>query len=33
MTKSEASEKAWRLGYKGDFSIVDQIYHLQYSAF
>jgi len=33
MTKAEASEKAWRLGYKGDFSIVDQIYHLQYSAF
>ena len=33
MTKAEAYEKAWRLGYKGDFSLVDQIYHPQYSAF
>ena len=33
MTKAEAYEKAWRLGYKGDFSLVDQIYHPEYSAF
>ena len=33
MTKAEAYEKAWRLGYKGAFSLVDQIYHPQYSAF
>ena len=33
MTKPEAYEKAWRLGYEGNFSLVDQIYHPQYSAF
>ena len=33
MTKAEAYEKAWRLGYKGDFSLVDQIYHPEYSTF
>ena len=33
MTKAEAYEKAWRLGYKGDFSLADQIYHPQYSTF
>ena len=33
MAKAEAYEKAWRLGYKGDFSLVDQIYHPHYSAF
>ena len=33
MTKAEAYEKAWRLGYEGNFSLVDQIYHPQYSAF
>ena len=27
MTKAEAFEKAWRLGFKGDFSLVDEIYH------
>jgi hypothetical protein len=32
MTKSEAYEKAWRLGFKGDFSLVDEIYHAEYSA-
>ena len=32
MTKAEAYEKAWRLGWKsGDFSLVDQIYHPDYS--
>ena len=33
MTKAEAYEKAWRLGYEGNFSLVDQIYHPQHSAF
>ena len=33
MTKAEAYEKAWRLGYKGDFSLVDHIYHPEYSTF
>ena len=28
MTKAEKSEKAWRLGFKGDFSLVDEIYTL-----
>ena len=27
MTKAEAYDKAWRLGARGDFSLVDQIYH------
>ena len=26
MTKAEKFEKAWRLGFKGDFSLVDEIY-------
>jgi hypothetical protein len=33
MTKAEAYEKAWHLGYKGDFSLVDQIYQPEDSAF
>ena len=33
MTKAEAYDKAWRLGFKGDFSLVDKIYHPDYSAF
>ena len=33
MTKAETYERAWRLGYKGDFSLVDGIYHPEYSAF
>ncbi len=33
MTKAETYERAWRLGYKGDFSLVDEIYHPEYSAF
>ena len=32
MTKAEAYEKAWKLGFRGDFSMVDQIYHPEYSA-
>ena len=27
MTKAEETEKAWRLGFRGDFSIVDSIFH------
>ena len=33
MTKAEAYDKAWRLGARGDFSLVDQIYHHDYSSF
>ena len=32
MTKAEAYEKAWTLGFRGDFSMVDQIYHPKYRA-
>ena len=33
MTKAEAFEKAWRLAFRNDdFSLVDQIYHPDYSA-
>ena len=28
MTKAEKFEKAWILGFKGDFSLVDEIYTL-----
>ena len=27
MTKAETYEQAWRLGFKGDFSQVDKLYH------
>ena len=33
MTKAEAYVNAWRLGFKGDYSLVDEIYHPDYSAF
>ena len=33
MTQAEAYDKAWRLGFNGDFSLVDKIYHPDYSAF
>ena len=33
MTKAETYERAWLLGYNGDFSLVDEIYHPEYSAF
>ena len=32
MTKGETYEQAWRLGFKGDFSQVDKLYHPEYSA-
>ena len=32
MPKAEAFDKAWRLGIKGDFSLVDEIYHPDYKA-
>ena len=32
MTKAEAYYKAWRLGRKGDFSLVDEIYHQIYKS-
>ena len=33
MTKAEEYDKAWRLGFNGDFSLVDKIYHLDYSTY
>ena len=34
MTKAEAYEKAWRIAFKNnDFSLADEIYHPEYSAF
>ena len=34
MTKAEAYEKAWRIAFKNnDFSLADDIYHPEYSAF
>ena len=32
MTRAEAFDEAWRLGIKGDFSLVDEIYHPDYKA-
>ena len=32
MTKIEAYGKAWTLAMKGDFSLVDQIYHPEYRS-
>ena len=32
MTRAEAFDKAWRLGIKEDFSLVDEIYHPDYKA-
>ena len=32
MTKGKLFEKAWRLGFKGDFHLVDEIYHPDYKA-
>ena len=33
MTKAEQFDKAWRLAFKAnDFSLVDEIYHPDYSA-
>ena len=34
MTKAEEAEKAWRYGFRGDFSIVDSIFHqINFRAF
>ena len=33
MTRTEAYEKAWRLAMKGDFMLVDEIYHPEYAAY
>ena len=33
MTKGKLFEKAWRLGFKGDFYLVDEIYHPDYKSF
>ena len=33
MTKAEAFDEAWRLASKGDFSMVDEVYHSEYTAF
>ena len=27
MTRTEAFDKSWRLGFRGDFSLYDEIYH------
>ena len=32
MTKAEVFDQAWKLGLKGDFSLVDKIYHSKYRA-
>ena len=32
MTKAEAYDKAWKLGCKGHFSLVDEIYHPNYKS-
>ena len=32
MTKEEVFDKAWKLGLKGDFSLVDEIYHPKYRS-
>ena len=33
MTKAEAYVNAWRVGFKGDYSLDNEIYHPDYSAF
>ena len=33
MSRVEAFDKSWRQGFKGDFSLVDKIYHPDYSSF
>ena len=33
MTRAEAFDKAWKLGLKGDFSQVDEIYYPEYTVF
>ena len=33
MTETEKCDKAWRQGFNDDFSLVDKIYHADYSAY
>ena len=33
MSKVETYQQAWSLALKGDFSLVDQIYHPEYRSF
>ena len=33
VTRAEAFDKAWRQGFRGNFSLVDKIYHPDYSSF
>ena len=33
MSKVETYQQAWSLALKGDFSLVDQIYHAEYRSF
>ncbi len=33
MTKAESFDEAWRLASRGDFSLVDKVYHPDYRAF
>ena len=32
MTRAEAFDKAWRLGFKGDFSLYDEIFHPEFKG-
>ena len=32
MTRAEAFDKVWKLGFKGDFSLFDEIYHLDFNG-
>ena len=32
MTRAEAFDKAWRLAFKGDFSLYDEIYHPEFKG-
>ena len=32
MTRTEAFDKAWRLAFKGDFSLYDEIFHPEFKG-
>ena len=32
MTRAEAFDKVWKLGFKEDFSLFDEIYHLDFNG-
>ena len=32
MTRAEAFDKVWKLGFKRDFSLFDEIYHLDFNG-